>query len=84
MIRRLAIRVLQAPFHVYRYAISPLLGANCRFQPTCSAYALDALGRHGPVRGMALTLRRLVRCRPGGGSGYDPVPDRFDRDAPDA
>ena len=76
MIRRLAIRALQAPVHAYRYAISPLLGSNCRFQPTCSAYALEALGRHGPLRGAWLTLARLARCRPGGGSGYDPVPDR--------
>ncbi len=75
MIRRLAIRVLQAPFHLYRYAISPMLGTNCRFQPTCSAYALEALGRHGPIRGTALTLRRIVKCRPGGEAGHDPVPE---------
>ena len=74
MIRRIAIAFLQAPVHVYRYAISPLLATNCRFQPTCSAYALEALGRHGPVRGVLLTLRRLAKCRPGGASGLDPVP----------
>ncbi len=76
MIRRFAITVLQAPVHVYRYAISPLLASNCRFQPTCSAYAIEALGRHGPIRGIALTLRRLVKCRPGGASGHDPVPPK--------
>ena len=76
MIRRLAIRALQAPFHVYRYVVSPLLGTNCRFQPTCSAYALEALARHGPLRGSALTVLRILRCRPGGGSGHDPVPAR--------
>jgi putative membrane protein insertion efficiency factor len=70
---------LKAPVLVYRFAISPYLGPNCRFQPTCSAYALEALDRHGPVRGTALALRRLSRCHPiswlGGASGYDPVPD---------
>ena len=76
MIRRLAIRALQLPVHIYRYALSPFLANSCRFQPTCSAYALEALGTHGPVKGMALTLRRLSRCRPGGQSGYDPVPER--------
>ncbi len=76
MIRRAIVRLLQAPFHLYRYAISPLIGANCRFRPTCSAYALRALEVHGPVRGLALTLRRLSRCHPWGGSGYDPVPER--------
>ena len=74
MSRRLAISVLRAPVLVYRYAISPLLASNCRFQPTCSSYALEALDRHGPVRGTALALRRIVRCRPGGASGFDPVP----------
>jgi len=76
MIRRIAVLVLQAPFHVYRYAVSPMLAANCRFQPTCSAYALQAIEVHGPVRGLALTIRRVARCRPGGGSGHDPVPER--------
>jgi len=76
MIRRIAIFALQMPVHVYRYAVSPFLATNCRFQPTCSAYALEALGTHGPIRGTALTLRRIARCRPGGASGYDPVPER--------
>jgi hypothetical protein len=69
---------LKAPVYAYRYIISPFLGTNCRFQPTCSAYALEALERHGPVRGLWLTVRRLGRCHPiswlGGSSGYDPVP----------
>ncbi len=82
MIRRIAIAVLQAPVHVYRYAISPLLATNCRFQPTCSAYALEALGRHGPLKGTALTLRRIVKCRPGGASGLDPVPPKTSDKSP--
>lgn len=68
----------------YRYAISPLLGANCRYQPTCSAYAEEALRRHGVLRGGWLALKRISRCNPWGGSGYDPVPEpRKDRAAQD-
>ena len=59
---------------VYRVAISPWLGPSCRFQPTCSAYAIEALETHGAWRGSLLTVRRLSRCHPWGGSGYDPVP----------
>jgi putative membrane protein insertion efficiency factor len=58
----------------YRLAISPWLGPRCRFQPTCSEYALQALRRHGAVRGSALAARRIARCHPWGASGYDPVP----------
>lgn len=60
---------------VYRYTISPWLGANCRYEPTCSAYAVEALQKHGGFRGAALAARRIARCHPWGGSGYDPVPD---------
>ena len=59
---------------LYRYAISPLLGANCRFQPSCSDYARDALLRYGAFKGGWLMLKRIGRCHPWGGSGYDPVP----------
>ncbi|MQC18625.1 MAG: membrane protein insertion efficiency factor YidD [Chloroflexi bacterium] len=59
---------------LYQYAISPLLGIACRYEPTCSRYAQEALETHGAWRGVALTAGRLARCRPGGGSGYDPVP----------
>ncbi len=59
---------------LYRYAISPLIGANCRFQPTCSAYAEEALRRHGAFKGGWLALKRIGKCHPWGGSGYDPVP----------
>ena len=58
----------------YRYAISPWLGPNCRFEPTCSNYAIEALREHGAFRGSALAARRIARCHPWGGSGYDPVP----------
>lgn len=58
----------------WRLLVAPLVGPRCRYQPTCSAYALGALHRHGPGRGTLLALRRLARCHPWGGSGYDPVP----------
>lgn len=71
-------RVLAWPLiglvRLYRVAISPWLGANCRFQPSCSEYALQALRSHGAFRGGALAARRIARCHPWGGSGYDPVP----------
>jgi uncharacterized protein len=59
---------------IYRFTISPLLGANCRFSPTCSAYAIEALRKHGAFHGTAMAARRIARCHPWGGSGYDPVP----------
>ena len=74
LLRRLAL----APVFVYRYVISPFTPAACRFQPTCSAYAVEAVERHGVFRGGALTLRRLARCHPWGGKGYDPVPSPAD------
>lgn len=60
---------------LYRFAISPWLGGNCRFQPTCSTYAIEALQAYGVLRGSWLAARRIARCHPWGGSGYDPVPD---------
>jgi putative membrane protein insertion efficiency factor len=71
----------------YRLLLSPSLGSACRFEPTCSAYALDALNAHGAAGGSYLTLRRLVRCNPWCEGGHDPVPRRlFDlsRQAPPA
>lgn len=67
-------RTLIALIRFYRAAISPLLPAACRFTPTCSQYAEVAVGRHGALRGGWMALRRLLRCHPFGGSGYDPVP----------
>jgi putative membrane protein insertion efficiency factor len=67
-------QLLILPIRLYQVAISPLLPPSCRYQPTCSAYAVEALTRHGALYGGWLTLRRLIRCHPWGGSGYDPVP----------
>ena len=58
----------------YQAAISPMLGVACRYEPTCSAYAHEAIERHGAWRGLRLAAARLSRCRPGGGGGWDPVP----------
>ena len=60
---------------LYQLLISPLLGANCRYQPTCSAYALEAIERFGPLHGSWIAVKRIARCHPFGGSGHDPVPD---------
>ncbi|WP_083930343.1 membrane protein insertion efficiency factor YidD [Chitiniphilus shinanonensis] len=59
---------------LYRYTVSPLLGPRCRFTPTCSQYAVEAFAKYGACRGGWLTIRRLCRCHPWGGSGPDPVP----------
>lgn len=78
LVRRLLTKALCAPIHFYRLVLSPLMPPSCRFQPTCSAYALEAIQTHGPVKGLGLALRRLSRCHPiswaGGRSGFDPVP----------
>lgn len=60
---------------IYQSILSPLMPAACRFEPTCSAYAVEAVQRHGPFRGLWLAASRLSRCRPGGGGGHDPVPE---------
>jgi putative membrane protein insertion efficiency factor len=66
--------ILALPVRAYRLILSPWVGHNCRYQPTCSAYALEALERHGGIRGGWLAIRRIGRCHPWGGSGHDPVP----------
>jgi uncharacterized protein len=58
----------------YRWLVSPVLGANCRYAPSCSEYAVEALRQHGAVRGCWIALRRVARCHPWGGHGHDPVP----------
>ena len=68
--------LLSLPIHLYRWTLSPLLPRACRFHPSCSAYALEALRQHGPFRGLVLALRRLGRCHPFNPGGLDPVPPR--------
>lgn len=62
------------PIRVYQLTLSPFVGFHCRYQPTCSAYGIEAIERHGLVKGLLLTARRMMRCHPWGGNGYDPVP----------
>ena len=68
------VRLLHWFIRFYQIAISPLLGPRCRYIPTCSQYSLEAIHRHGAVRGVWLSVHRICRCHPWGGSGYDPVP----------
>jgi uncharacterized protein len=72
--------LLSLPIHAYRWTLKPFVGWECRHGPSCSAYALEAIDRNGAWRGFWLALGRICRCRPGGTSGFDPVPDiRTDR-----
>ena len=77
MIRQLShliSKILVLPIRFYQICISPLLGPSCRFTPTCSEYARQAILKHGPIKGLGLAIWRILRCNPWGGSGYDPVP----------
>jgi len=67
-------RMLLAAISGYRYLLRPMLGANCRFHPSCSDYVTEAIERHGALRGVGLALRRIARCHPWHPGGYDPVP----------
>ena len=79
-LRRSAGALLIAPIRFYKAFVSPLLPPSCRFAPSCSQYAIEAIEAHGPLKGFWLAVRRLSRCHPvtwlGGSSGYDPVPPR--------
>ena len=66
--------ILVLPIMAYRWGVSPMLGANCRFAPSCSAYAVEAIRLHGAFKGGWLAARRIARCHPFGGCGHDPVP----------
>ena len=73
-VRTATVWVLTAPIRLYQVVLSPLLGPRCRFYPSCSSYAVQAIQRHGPVRGTALACWRLLRCHPWHPGGIDPVP----------
>ncbi|MAR55708.1 MAG: membrane protein insertion efficiency factor YidD [Rickettsiales bacterium] len=72
-------KLLLVPVRLYQWVISPLLPVSCRFAPSCSHYMIEAVTRHGPWRGTWLGLKRIGRCHPLGGSGYDPVPLKEER-----
>ena len=67
--------ILSIPVRFYRLVISPLIGSNCRYHPTCSSYTLEALEKHGAIKGGRLAVKRILKCHPLGGSGIDNVPD---------
>ncbi|MET4126903.1 putative membrane protein insertion efficiency factor [Roseovarius sp. MBR-38] len=77
-------RIFSLPVRAYRLILSPWIGWHCRYQPTCSQYALDALETHGAWRGGWLALKRIARCNPLGGCGYDPVPGTQSQDGQNA
>lgn len=68
--------LLIIPVKIYQWTISPMLPGTCRYEPTCSQYAIEALKVHGPVKGLLMGTRRILSCHPCGGHGYDPVPPR--------
>jgi putative membrane protein insertion efficiency factor len=67
--------IVSIPVRFYRLVISPLIGSNCRYHPTCSSYTLEALEKHGAIKGGRLAIKRILKCHPFGGSGIDNVPD---------
>tara|TARA_B100001250_G_scaffold412824_1_gene445093 strand:- start:127 stop:381 length:255 start_codon:yes stop_codon:yes gene_type:complete len=69
-------KALVGLIRIYRTFVSPVMGPRCRHIPSCSEYALDAIKKRGIISGALLTSKRILRCRPGGTSGYDPVPDK--------
>ena len=75
---KIILRILSFPFialiKLYQWIVSPMLGPKCRFTPTCSQYSLEAFKKYGVFKGLWLTIRRIGRCHPWGGHGYDPVP----------
>jgi putative membrane protein insertion efficiency factor len=70
----IAARVAQVCIRGYQLLLGPFMGGACRFEPSCSRYAMDAIATHGAIRGTWLTVRRLARCHPFGAPGFDPVP----------
>jgi putative membrane protein insertion efficiency factor len=74
MIKRAIGKLFLLLIRFYQYFLSPLLGASCRFTPTCSQYGVEAIQKYGPFKGGWLTLKRIGRCNPWGGHGHDPVP----------
>ena len=74
LFRTAVVWIFILPIRLYQVAISPYTPPSCRFIPSCSEYARQAIAKHGPLKGSALALRRILRCHPWGGSGYDPVP----------
>ncbi|WP_430816694.1 membrane protein insertion efficiency factor YidD [Carboxylicivirga sp. RSCT41] len=74
LLRNGIVTILLVPVKLYQWFISPVLGASCRYTPTCSQYTIEALKKHGPIKGLYLAIKRILSCNPWGGHGHDPVP----------
>lgn len=74
LIKAFLVQLLLLPIFFYKRFISPFTPPSCRFTPSCSSYAIEALRKYGPGKGLLLSIKRILRCHPWGGSGYDPVP----------
>lgn len=74
LVKRTMSGILIVPIKFYQYFISPYFPASCRYYPTCSAYSLEAIKKHGPIKGLWLSIKRILRCNPWGGHGIDLVP----------
>ena len=79
MINKLILYPLIIIIKFYQFAISPILGQNCRYLPTCSEYTLKSLQQFGVIKGLALSLKRVSKCHPWGGHGYDPIPKNLEK-----
>ncbi|SFE93508.1 hypothetical protein SAMN05444380_12319 [Thermophagus xiamenensis] len=73
-LKKTMVFLLIIPIKIYQWTISPMIGPSCRYTPTCSTYSIQALKKHGPIKGLWLAIKRILSCNPWGGSGYDPVP----------
>jgi putative membrane protein insertion efficiency factor len=73
-IRNFIILILIFPIKIYKYFISPLFPNTCRYIPSCSQYAIEAISKYGPIKGLFLAIKRIISCNPWGGNGFDPVP----------
>lgn len=74
LVHQALVYLLIFPVKIYQWTISPMIGPSCRYTPTCSTYSIEALKKHGPIKGLWLAIKRIASCNPWGGSGYDPVP----------
>lgn len=74
LISKVVSSVLIGMIKLYQVTLSPFIGRSCRYTPTCSNYGIEAIRKHGPIKGTYLTIKRVLSCNPWGGSGYDPVP----------
>mgnify|MGYP001028642508 FL=1 len=74
LLKKGLVALLILPVKLYQYVLSPMIGPSCRYTPTCSQYSVEALRKHGPFKGLWLSLKRIVSCNPWGGHGHDPVP----------